>query len=196
MHKEQPLNDMANEVPTHPAEEHAGGEPKAALENGAGQEGRVRDGLQHPDEGGQRPQGELSWQEEEVLTAERNRIQNEERRLAKKEETRRARLAAWKLFMQAEQQDLELRKNGQLVGLLGKPQPGESPAALRRLVSADQRQAEKELVTLMSNGKTSYKHIEELSEEDMPARKAAERLRTTWLKERRDGWLGRGGDYQ
>ncbi|CAN5524487.1 hypothetical protein BH24ACT21_BH24ACT21_15870 [soil metagenome] len=195
MHKGQPLNDMANEVPTRPAEEQAGGEPTTALENGAAQEGGSRDGL-HPDEVGQRPQGELSWQEEEVLTAERNRIQNEERRLAKQEQARLDRLAAWKAFMQREQRDLDLRKGGQLARLLGGPQPGESPAALRRLSSTDQKQAEEELVTLMSNGKTSYKHIEELSEDDMPARKAAERLRTTWLKERRDGWLGHGGDYQ
>ncbi len=44
----------------------------------------------------------------------------------------------------------------------------------------------------MSGGKVSYKHVEELSEKDMPARIAANRLRTTWLKERQDGWLGRG----
>ncbi len=185
MHKGQPLNDMASEVPTRPGEEHAGGE----LKTGA------RDGL-HPDDGGQRPQGDLSWQQEEALAAERNRIQNEERRLAKQEEARRARLAAWKAFMQGEQRDLDLRKGGRLARLLGEPQPGESPEALRRLTSIDQQQAEEELVTLMSNGKTSYKHIEELSEDDMPARKAAERLRTTWLKERRDGWLGHRGDYQ
>lgn len=195
MHREKPLDDMANEVPARPAEEHAGGEPTTALENGAGLEGGSRNGL-HPDEGGQQPQGDLSWQQEEKLTAERNRLQNEERRLAKQEETRRARLAAWKSFMQSEQRDLELRKNGQLARLLGEPQPGEPPAALQRLASTDQKQAEEGLVTLMSNGKTFYKHIEELSEEDMPARKAAERLRTTWLKERRDGWLGRGGDHQ
>lgn len=137
-----------------------------------------------------------SWKREQEIAAERNRAQNEERRLAKQEEARRARLAAWETFVQMEYRNLELRKSGQLAGLLGEPQPGESPAALQRLAAADQRQAEERLVTLMSNGKTFYKHIEELSEEDMPARKAAMRLRTTWLKERRDGWLGRAGDHQ
>jgi hypothetical protein len=44
----------------------------------------------------------------------------------------------------------------------------------------------------MSNGKVFYKHVEGLSEEDMPARIAANRLRTTWLKERLDGWIGPG----
>ncbi|MGB3635552.1 MAG: hypothetical protein WA982_16030 [Rubrobacteraceae bacterium] len=157
--------------------------------------GGLRDGPTD-DESSQRGTEDPSWKQEEALTAERNRVQNEERRLTKKEDARRDRLAAWKSFMQAEQRDLELRKNGQLAGLLGEPQPGESTDALQRLAAADQRQAEQELVTLMSGGKTFYKHIEELSEEDMPARRAAERLRTTWLKERRDGWLGRGGSHQ
>jgi hypothetical protein len=44
----------------------------------------------------------------------------------------------------------------------------------------------------MSNGKVSYKHVEGLTEEDMPARVAAKSLRTTWLKERLDGWLAPG----
>jgi hypothetical protein len=47
-------------------------------------------------------------------------------------------------------------------------------------------------VALTSGGKTFYKAIDDLDPEDMPARIAANRLRTTWLKERRDGWLGRG----
>jgi hypothetical protein len=63
---------------------------------------------------------------------------------------------------------------------------------LERLALEDQRQAEEGLVALMSGEKVSYKHVEELSEKDMPARIAANRLRTTWLKERQDGWLGRG----
>ncbi len=147
-------------------------------------------------EGPQREPENPSWKQEQELAAERSRVQNEERRLAKQEETRRARLAAWEAFVQTEHKNLELRKEGQLARLLGEPQPGEPPEALRRLAAADQNQAEQELVTLMSNGKTSYKRIEELSEEDMPFRRAAERLRTTWLKERRDGWLGRGSAHQ
>jgi hypothetical protein len=46
----------------------------------------------------------------------------------------------------------------------------------------------------MSSGKVFYKHLEELSEEDMPARIAANRVRMTWLKKRVDGWLGHGED--
>ena len=44
-------------------------------------------------------------------------------------------------------------------------------------------------MALMSNGKVFYKHVEELSEEDMPAREAANRMRMTWLKERQDSRL-------
>jgi hypothetical protein len=94
--------------------------------------------------------------------------------------------------MQAELRELELRKGGQLAKLLGEPLPGEPPAALERLASEDQRQADEGLVALMSMGKVSYKHLAQLSEQDMPARIAANRARTTWLKERQDGWLGRG----
>lgn len=108
----------------------------------------------------------------------------------REEEKARARRAAWELFMEAELRELEKRKAGQLGRLLGEPLAGETPAALRRLAAEDQRQAEDGLVALMSGGKVSYKHVDELCEEDLPARTAANRLRTTWLKERRDGWLG------
>ena len=94
--------------------------------------------------------------------------------------------------MQTELRELELRKAGQLARLLGEALPGESPAALERLASEDRRQAEEGLVALMSGGKMFYKHLEELTVEDHAARIAANRLRTTWLKEQRDGWLGRG----
>ena len=95
--------------------------------------------------------------------------------------------------MRRERQELELRKDGQLAELLGEALAGEPPAALRRLASEDQRQAEEGLVALTSNGKTYYKLVEELTEADMAARIAADRLREAWLKERRDGWLDYGG---
>ena len=108
----------------------------------------------------------------------------------REEEKARARRGAWELFLEAELRELESRKAGQLGRLLGEPLAGETPAALRRLAAEDRRQAEDGLVALMSGGKVSYKHVDELCEEDLPARTAANRLRTTWLKERRDGWLG------
>ncbi len=63
---------------------------------------------------------------------------------------------------------------------------------MKRLAHEDQKQTEEGLVALMSGGKVSFKHMEELSPEDMPTRIAANWLRTTWLKERQDRWLGRG----
>jgi hypothetical protein len=113
----------------------------------------------------------------------------EERRQAQLEERSRARKAAWESFMRRERRELELRKEGQLGGLLGEALAGESPAALQRLALEDQRQAEEGQVALTSNGKTYYKLLEELTEGDMGARIAAARLREAWLKERRDGWL-------
>lgn len=112
----------------------------------------------------------------------------------KREQTRERKqaeeAAAWKHFVRNEERQLQLRKDGQLARLLGAPLPGELPALLEKLASEDQRQAEHGLVALMSGGKTSYKRVEDLEPEDMPARIAANRLRTTWLKERGDGWLG------
>jgi hypothetical protein len=114
----------------------------------------------------------------------------------KREQTRRRKeaeeIAAWKRFVQTEQRQLQLRKDGQLARLLGEPQPGELPALLQKLAAEDRRQAELGLVALTSGGKTFYKAIDDLAPDDMPARIAANRLRTTWLKERRDEWLGRG----
>jgi hypothetical protein len=95
--------------------------------------------------------------------------------------------------MRKEQRELELRKDGQLAELLGEALAGESPAALRRLALEDQKQAEERLVALTSNGKVYYKLVEDLTEGDMGARIAADRLREAWLKERQDGWLDYGG---
>jgi hypothetical protein len=114
------------------------------------------------------------------------------RRREREHEKDQARIAAWELFMETERRELKLRQDGQLGRLLGEPQPGEPPAALERLADEDRRQAQDGLVALMSMGKVSYKHLDELSPTDMPARAAANRLRTTWLKERGDGWLARG----
>src|SRR5918998_1320680 len=98
----------------------------------------------------------------------------------------------WREFMETERREIQQRQNGQLARLLGEPLPGELPGALQQLVAHDQTQAQRGLVALMSGGNTVYKPLEKLQPEDMPARIAANRLRVTWLKERRDEWLGRG----
>jgi hypothetical protein len=131
------------------------------------------------------------WQEElaQKRYEERRRARQEKRRRAIKEERREAQLVVWKSFVQSEMRELEMCKEGQLAKLLGEPLPGEAPEALQRLADEDRIQAEEGLVALMSNGNVIYKHVEELSEEDMPARVAANRLRITWLKERLDRWI-------
>lgn len=185
MHEKQIVSDMATEVLSRQATarveqtgETFGVAFQAVLQTEAGRQlVELRDGP-HRDERAAR------WQEDMARNREKERT-----RARKEEERSRARLAAWERFMRAELRELELRKAGQLTELLGKALPGESPAALRRLASEDRRQANEGLVALTSNGKIFYKRVQDLSEEDMPARNAAIRLRTTWLKERRDGWL-------
>ncbi len=194
MQKDQRVADMAIDVLARQAGARAQrtGEAfeealKAVLQTEAGRQlNELRDGP-HRDEGAQR------WQEDLARNRgqERNRARQEgRRRRARQEERSRDRLAAWESFVQQELRELELRKDGQLARLLGEPLAGELPEALRRLASEDQRQAEEGLVALMSNGEVFYKHVEELTEEDMPAREAVNRARMTWLKERRDAWLG------
>src|SRR5215216_2113989 len=165
---------------------------RAVLQTEAGRRlGQLRGGI-HRDERTDQWQPSLALERAE----ERRQAQLEERRRLKAEENRRARKAAWESFMRKEQRELKLRKDGQLAELLGEALAGESPEALRRLALEDQRQAEEGLVALTSNGKTYYKLVEELTEGDMAARIAADRLREAWLKERRDGWLGYGGGYR
>jgi hypothetical protein len=163
---------------------------KAVLQTEAGRRlGQLRDG-EHRDESAEQWQPNLLRERAE----ERRLAQlREERRRLREEERIRASKAAWESFMRKERREVELRKDGQLAGLLGEALAGESPAALRRLAREDQRQAEEGLVALTSNGKTYYKLVEDLEEGDMAARIAAARLREAWLKERWDGWLDYGG---
>ncbi len=129
------------------------------------------------------------YREEPTHNRRRTDTAGDELKRKREEEKRQTRVAAWELFMETELQELRLRQDGQLGKLLGETLPGEQPAALKRLADEDRRQAQDGLVALIRGGKVSYKHVEELCEGDMPARIAANRMRTTWLKERRDGWL-------
>ncbi len=161
---------------------------KAVLETEAGRRlGALRDG-DHRSERADQWQPNLQRERAE----ERKQHRLKERAHLREEELGRARKAAWESFMRKEWLELELRKDGQLIGLLGEALAGEPPAALRRLAYEDQRQAEEGLVALSSNGNMYYKRVGDLEEGDMAARVAADRLRTTWLKERRDGWLAYG----
>ena len=195
MQENQRVADMAAEVLARQAQTRAKqtGEAfeealKAVLSTEAGRQlEELRDGS-HRDERADEWQHDLPRER----ANERRRARQEERSRARQEERSRAQLVAWKSFMQEELRELEQRKDGQLARLLGEARPGEAPAALQRLASEDRRQAEEGLVALMRGGKVFYKRVEELSEEDMPARIAANKLRTTWLKERLDGWIRPG----
>jgi hypothetical protein len=199
MQQDQSVSEMATEVLARQAgarAKHTGESLeealRAVLQTEAGRRlGRLRNGNHH-DERADEWQSNLPQER-----AEERRIGYlEERRRLREEERGRARKAAWESFMRKERLEIELRKEGQLAELLGEALAGEPPAALRRLAREDQRQAEEGLVALTSNGKTFYKLVEELTEGDMAARIAADRLREAWLKERRDGWLEYGGGSQ
>jgi hypothetical protein len=200
MQKDQSITEMATEVLARQAGARARqtGESleealKAVLETEAGRRlAQLRDGP-HRDERAEQWQPNLLRERAEERRLARVR---EERRRLREEERIRAQKAAWESFMRKERRELELRKDGELAGLLGEALAGESPEALRRLAREDQRQAEEGLVALTSNGKTYYKLVEELTEADMGARIAADRLREAWLKERRDRWLDYGGGSQ
>jgi hypothetical protein len=156
-----------------------------------GHHGSAEESRPEPDEANKAPEGgrlglEEAW--EDVLRQQelvRKRAESK-RQKAEDQET------LWREFMEMERREIEQRQNGQLAKLLGAPLPGEQPAQLQQLAAHDQTQAERGLVALMSGGNTVYKPLEDLQPEDMPARIAANRLRVTWLKERRDEWLGRG----
>jgi hypothetical protein len=194
MQENQRVSNMALEVLTRQASTRSSqtGESfeevlEAVLQTEAGQL------LRKLSKGPHRYESAHQWQQDlpRRRAKERRQARREERRQAHQEERRRARLVAWKEFMQAEWRELELRKNGQLARMLGEPLPGEPISMVVRLVSEDCRQAEEGLVALMHDGEVFYKHLDELSEGDMPARIAASRLRTMWLKERQeDRWFG------
>src|ERR687890_249866 len=197
MQKNQSVSEMATEVLARQAGVRAKHTResleialRAVLQTEAGRRlGQLRDG-DHREERAEQWQPSVLRERAEERRQARLR---EERRRLKEEERIRARKAAWESFMRKERREVELRKDGQLAELLGEALAGEPSAALRRLAREDQRQAEEGLVALTSNGKTYYKLLEELTEEDMSARIAADRLREAWLKERRDGGLDYGG---
>jgi hypothetical protein len=195
MQENQRVSDMTLEVLARQASTRSNrmGEPfeealEAVLQTDAGRR------LRELSEGPHRYESAHQWQDDlpQKRAKERRQTRREEQRQAQQEEQSQARLVAWEAFVQAERRELELRKNGQLAQVLGEPLPGETPAEMLRLVSEDRRQAEEGLVALMSDGEVFYKHLDDLSEGEMPARIAATRLRRAWLKERQeDRWFGR-----
>ena len=87
-------------------------------------------------------------------------------------------------FLAAERSMLEQRQRGGLAQALGDPLPGESPAELQWMILEDQHLAEEGLVELRSDEEVRFKHVDDLSYEDRPARLEAESKRRAWLMER------------
>ena len=143
MQKNQSITEVATEVLTRQAGTRAKrtGESlevalRAVLQTEAGRRlGQMRD-EDHRDERTEQSQPGPEWERAEERRLAR--LQEERRRL-REEENRRARKAAWEAFMRRERRELELRKDGQLAGLLGEALAGETPAALGRLALEDQR---------------------------------------------------------
>jgi hypothetical protein len=87
-------------------------------------------------------------------------------------------------FLAAERSMLEQRQRGGLAQALGDPLPGESPAELQWMILEDQYLAEERLVELRSDEEVRFKHVDDLTYEDRPARLEAESKRRAWLMER------------
>lgn len=185
MHENQRVSEMADEVLSRQAgfrAERTGEALEEALKVVRNtQAGQYLEELRN---GPHRDERAKRWQADFAQKRSKRRYQSRQ-----EERNRVQRVAAYKEFMHRELRELELRKGGQLTELLGEPLLGEPLETLWRLTYEDRRQAEEGLVALMSGGEIFYKPLDELSPEDMPARIAAERLRTTWLKKRKDGWL-------
>ena len=91
---------------------------------------------------------------------------------------------ARKRFLAAERAMLEQRRAGSLSQALSGPLPGESPEELQWLALEDQQLAEEGLVELRYGDEVRFKHIDDLTHEDRPARIEAENTRRAWLMER------------
>src|SRR5918994_7922549 len=146
MQKNQSVSEMATEVLARQAgarAKHTGESLeealRAVLQTEAGRRlGQLRDG-DHRAERADQWQPNLPRERAE----ERKQHRLKERAQLREEERGRARQAAWESFMRKEWLELELRKDGQLIGLLGEALAGEPPAAFRRLAHENQREGEK-----------------------------------------------------
>lgn len=67
--------------------------------------------------------------------------------------------------------------------------PGESKEQLEWLAREDQRRAEEGMVELRSGEEVWYKHIDDLTSEDRPARLEAKMTQAALLKERTERLL-------
>src|SRR5215211_6275703 len=81
-------------------------------------------------------------------------------------------------------QELWERRSGQLCRALGRALPGKSQDELQRIAEEDRQKAERGLVELRSGDEVWYKHIDEITRDDRPARIESENARAAWIQER------------
>jgi hypothetical protein len=110
-----------------------------------------------------------------VVTGKRKRMD---------EESRKTHQELWKQYMEVERRELEQRRQGQLGRALGSALPSESPEELQRIAEEDQRKAERGLVELRSGNEVWFKHIDEITRDDRPARIESENARAAWIQDR------------
>ena len=92
----------------------------------------------------------------------------------------------WKRYLELQHRKLELRREGALAKALGFPLLGEDQEELRRIAREDRQRAQQGLVELRDGEQVWYKHLEDLTPQDRPARLEAEMARNAWLRERLD----------
>jgi hypothetical protein len=101
---------------------------------------------------------------------------------------------AWLRYLAAEREALMLRANGLLSLALSAVQPGESKEDLERMAAEDERLAREGLLRLIAeNGSVSLKHIDDLTPDDVAARRRAETQLLGFLRMRTYGHLERSG---
>ena len=101
--------------------------------------------------------------------------------MGKKRAMKPADAEAWEKHMRLERELLVQRRDGKLAKAIGKALPGESPQDLEQTAREDRSKAEEGLVSLLWGGQLSYKHIDELTPENLLARLEAEREQVNWL---------------
>ena len=100
------------------------------------------------------------------------------------QESRKTHQELWEQYMEVERRELEQRRNGQLGRAIGRALPGESQEELNRIAEGDQRKAERGLVELRSEDEVWFKHIDEITRDDRPARIESENARAAWIQDR------------
>lgn len=103
---------------------------------------------------------------------------------------------AWLRYLAAEREALLLRASGLLSHVFASVRSGESREELDRIAQEDERLAQEGLLRLLGeDGYVCLKHVDDLTPEDVPARRRAEVQLLDFLRERTRGHLERSGRH-